>query len=346
MKQIKFNKISKQIAAIAIISLALLGLIILWQSDPSEPLNYLLENKDIYSENIEAAVRPIPPKIQLDPQKIELGERLFYEVELSKNKTISCASCHNLKTGGTDGKKLAIGIDGVVGVFNTPTVFNSGFNDKQFWDGRAKNLEELIEETIYSPNEMRSNWQTIMERLNRLSGYRSQFKKIYRAPITSENIKEVIATYLRSLSTPNSRFDRFLRGDKTAINAREKAGYFRFQELGCITCHQGINLGSNMFQPFGVMLDYLAERGELNEIEDKTILQEENKDKKRLFKVPTLRNIALTAPYFHNGSAATLEESITIMGKIELGQKLSSEDINLIVDFLKTLTGEYRGKML
>lgn len=346
MKLNNLNKILKQITLSAIISLALLAIVLFWQSRRSQPISYISPQPNLTTENLEAAVRAIPLDLELDRQKIALGERLFYEVKLSQNKTISCASCHNLNKGGVDGKTLAIGINGVVEVFNTPTVFNSGFNAKQFWDGRANTLEELIEETINSPNEMQLDWPTAIARLEGLDSYQEQFKKIYRSEIKTTYIKDALATYLRSLSTPNSRFDRFLRGDETALNSREKQGYLRFQELGCLSCHQGINLGGNMLQSFGVMINYLIENGQLNEVEDKEIIAAARQNKDILFKVPTLRNIALTAPYFHDGSAATLERSITVMGKTALGRKLSSEDISLIVEFLNTLTGEYRGKML
>ncbi|MDJ0724330.1 MAG: cytochrome c peroxidase [Prochloraceae cyanobacterium] len=357
MKSISFKTKFKQVIFVAI---ALLGLLILiWLRQPltSLPSSDRLETNNISLEAIEEPIRPIPLKIPLNSEKVKLGEQLFYEVKLSKNETISCASCHNLKTGGTDLKSLAIGIDGAIGVFNTSTVFNSGFNVKQFWDGRADNLEEQIEETINSPNEMNnSSWQEAIDRIQQSAGYQASFKKIYNSKITSAAIKNALATYVNSLYTPNSRFDRFLRGDKTAITPREKQGYLRFKTLGCISCHQGVNLGGNMFQSFGVMTDYLEKSERSKETENPIVTQQRIKRALRnsalkerddlLFKVPTMRNIALTKPYFHDGSAPTLEMAISVMGESQLGQELSPEDIKLIVEFLNTLTGEYQGKML
>lgn len=270
-------------------------------------------------------IRAIPKEIKLDVRKVELGEQLFHEKKLSKNNTISCASCHPLAKGGMDNLKFSKGINGRVGDMNTPTVFNSKYNFKQFWDGRARSLKEQIDGPISHPKEMGSNWKKIISKLKRVSSYVSKFKEIYLDGITAENIKDAIATFEKSLITPNSRFDRYLLGDANALNEREKKGYQLFKSYGCIACHQGTGVGGNMFQKFGIVKEH------------------PDKGKRGLYKVPSLRNVALTFPYFHDGSAPTLEEAVQEMAKYQLGRNLNEKDIQFIVDFLKTLTGEYKG---
>lgn len=195
--------------------------------------------------------QPLPQKIQLNPNKVALGQKLFHDVRLSSDNTISCASCHSLSTGGVDNRKLSIGIKGGVGSVNSPTVLNSGFNFVQFWDGRAATLEDQVDGPIHHPKEMGSNWKQIITKLQADQSYDTAFKNTYKDGINSTNIKDAIATFDRSLITPNSRFDKFLRGDANAIDANEKNGYALFQSYGCASCHQGINLGGNMFEKWG-----------------------------------------------------------------------------------------------
>ncbi len=290
-----------------------------------------------------APIVPIPLHIELDPAVVSLGKRLFFEVQLSHDNTIACVSCHDLKRGGTDQLVSSVGIRGTIGSINSPTVFNCGFNFRQFWDGRAKTLEEQVDGPIHADIEMGSNWQEIIIKLKQSNDYPPLFASIYAEGITSINIRHAIATFERSLYTPNSRFDQFLRGNKDALTALEQSGYQRFKSYGCISCHQGVNLGSNMFQVFGAMDNYFVDRGDITKTDLGRYNVTNQEEDKYMFKVPTLRNIALTAPYFHDGSAATLDQAIKIMLKYQLGRVFEQHDIDALLAFLKTLTGEYNG---
>lgn len=291
-------------------------------------------------------IQPIPEEVRLDKRKVALGDRLFHDTRLSHDNSVSCASCHYLTKGGTDQRPTSIGIGGQVGSRNAPTVFNSGFNFRQFWDGRAETLEDQIDGPTNDPGEMASNWKEIIRNLKQDPTYVSAFAELYPDGIQSHNIKDAIATFERSLITPNSRFDRYLRGDSLAITEEEKAGYRLFKNYGCVACHQGINIGGNMFQKLGVMVDYFAERGNpTGPALGRYAVTGQERDR-YTFKVPSLRNVARTAPYFHDGSVPTLEAAVEIMAKYQLGRSLSPREVDLIVKFLRTLTGEYNGKPL
>lgn len=298
------------------------------------------------ASDIKEPIQPIPLHIDLNQNKVALGEKLFNETQLSRNNSISCASCHSLKTGGTDRSVHSPGINGAIGFVNTPTVFNAAFNFRQFWDGRSETLEEQIEGPTNSSHEMGSNWPEIIGKLKENPNYISTFSQLYREDINRENIKDAIATFMRSLYTPNSRFDKYLRGDINAITDEEKKGYTLFKNYGCISCHQGMNVGGNMFQKFGVLDDYFSSRGNITKADSgRANITGESKDD-RVFKVPSLRNVELTPPYFHDGSTKSLKEAVAVMVKYQLGRTLSQPEIDAIVLFLKTLTGEYKGELL
>lgn len=288
---------------------------------------------------------PLPSLPALAADKVALGKQLFHEPRLSKSDHLSCASCHDLQQGGVDHQRVSVGINGKLGSINAPTVFNSSLNFVQFWDGRAKTLEEQAAGPIHNPVEMGSNWSEVLGKLNADVAYQQAFRRVYPDGITARNIADALATFERSLLTPRARFDRYLLGDKKALNALEREGYRRFVEHGCASCHQGAAVGGNMFQHFGVMENYFkgrtltaADMGRFNV----TGLEMD----RHVFKVPSLRNVALTAPYFHDGSAKTLEEAIQIMGRFQLGRVLSPEDVVALAAFLRTLTGEWDGKPL
>lgn len=327
---------------IPIILGGLLGVALWQQYEPMQFDNSLDDGKNLTLEPI----RPIPKNLYFNARKVQLGNTLFHDPRLSHDNTISCASCHNLLKGGVDGIATSIGITGTPGPINAPTVFNSGFNFRQFWDGRAKDLEQQVEGPIHNPIEMGSNWQEVINKLEQDSYYIEQFSLLYLDGINSHNIQDAIATFERSLYTPDSRFDRYLEGDKSALTKQEVLGYQRFKAYGCISCHQGINIGGNMFQHFGVMGNYFEDRGDITQVDFGRYNVTKNPDDKFVFKVPSLRNIALTAPYFHDGSAKTLEQAVKVMGRYQLGRMLSDEDVELLVAFLKTLTGEYNGQPL
>jgi cytochrome c peroxidase len=275
-----------------------------------------------------------------------LGKKLFNETLLSHDNTLSCASCHDLNKGGADGHTHSVGINQAEGPINAPTVFNSGLHFKQFWDGRANTLEDQVDGPTQADKEMGSTWPEIQTKLKNVPEYVKSFTEIYPDGVQCKNVKNVIAEFERSLITPNSRFDKFLRGDAAAITDDEKEGYRKFKTYGCITCHQGVDVGGNMFQPLGIMGDYFADRGNPTKADLGRFNVTGNEEDKFVFKVASLRNVALTAPYFHDGSAKTLEAAVQAMTKYQLGRELSPKDLKQVVEFLKSLTGEYEGKPL
>jgi len=290
-------------------------------------------------------IQPLPSELNLPKEKVALGQQLFNDPRLSKDNTISCQSCHDLNKGGTDRAPTSSGVNGVLGSVNSPTVFNSRYNFVQFWDGRAATLEEQVAGPIHNHVEMASSWDEVLTKLGADRSYVAAFNKIYADGITPDNIADAIGTFERSLVTPNSRFDRFLKGDLTALTEEEQEGYLRFKDYGCISCHQGINMGGNMYQRFGVVDGYFKDK-----IQTKADLGRFNvtgrEEDRNVFKVPGLRNVAVTPPYLHDGSAETLEEVILIMGRFQLGHDFSDEDVRLIRKFLQTLTGQWKGKTL
>jgi len=284
----------------------------------------------------EEPILPIPPATNLDPRKVALGDKLFHERALSHDGSVSCATCHPLSRGGADGLTHSVGISGSPTLVNTPTVFNSSLNFRQFWDGRAAQVDGPLE----SPDEMGSTWPAVAAALGRNPAYVAAFAAVYADGICPDNIRGALSQFERSLVTPDSRFDRYLRGDAAALSAPEKAGYAKFKNYGCVSCHQGVNVGANMFQRMGVMGDYFADRGHVTRADYGRFNITGDEADRYYFKVPSLRNVALTAPYFHDGSAPSLEAAVTIMAKYQLGRTLPPADLGDIVAFLKTLTGK------
>ncbi len=291
-------------------------------------------------------IQPIEPLPDLAPQKVALGRKLFHDPQLSHDNSLACASCHNLKTGGTDRRARSIGINNSVGLINAPTVLNSGFNLSQFWDGRAPTLEKQIDEPIESQIEMGSSWPEVIGKLQSTPEYRQAFRQIYGHAIRKDDVKDSIAEFERSLATPNSRFDRYLLHEPNALTPREHQGYLLFKSFGCASCHQGVNVGGNMYQKLGVMAPYFTERGHITKADAGRFNVTGDPKDTYMFKVPSLRNVELTAPYFHDGNAPTLADAVRMMAKYQLGRSLSDQEVELIVDFLKTLTGDLEGKAL
>ena len=287
---------------------------------------------------------PLPATLNVNAARAEIGRQMFHDVRLSVNGRVSCASCHNVSAGGADGRPRSVGFGGEKTGVNAPTVLNAALNFVQFWNGRAASLEAQVDGVVQNPVEMGSKWNDVVAMVNRDRLYRPAFTAAYPDGVTKANIQNAIASYERTLITPGSRFDRYLLGDATAITAEEKKGYAKFKQYGCIACHQGVNVGGNMFQKFGVMADYFAERGNPSKADLGRFLVTGEEDDKHVFKVPSLRNIALTAPYFHDASALTLEAAVDIMFRYQLGRIASAQDKSEIVAFLKTLTGKVAGK--
>lgn len=291
-------------------------------------------------------IQPIPPTIAVDGRKAALGEMLFSDPLFSRDNSVACVSCHNFGLGGTDQHARSIGIDGAVGEINAPTVFNVGFNFAQYWDGRAATLEDQIDGPINNPKEMGSSWPQVLEKIKQNPDYVEAFQRIYGNDISVASVKDAIATFERSLITPNSRFDRYLKGDSNAITTDEKAGYKLFKNYGCVACHQGVNVGGNMFAKIGIFGEYIDDRGNVSKVDFGRYNVTHRERDRHVFKVPSLRNVALTAPYFHDGSAETLDKAVITMAKYQLGRQISDDDLRHIVLFLGTLTGEFRGAML
>lgn len=295
-------------------------------------------------EATEAPAKKLPfeplPEVEVDPKKVELGRRLYFDTRLSGDGTLSCASCHSFDKGGADAAKVSTGIRGQQGPINSPTVLNAHLNFVQFWDGRAKDLEEQALGPVENPVEMGATWPEVVERLKADEKMVEWFDALYEDGITKENIAAAIAEFERSLSTP-APFDRYLQGDEDAISEKAKRGLDLFVKTGCVSCHTGPGLGGTMFQKFGLLEDYFPIRGgELTEADLGRYNVTKNEADKHMFKVPLLRNVALTAPYFHDGSVDDLGRAVEIMARVQLRKKLEPDEIEAIVAFLETLTGE------
>jgi len=279
-------------------------------------------------------IAPIPQTLSYDPHKAALGQKLFYDPVLSKDYSISCATCHKRAYGGTDGESVSVGIYQLQGNMNAPTVLNAAFNFKQFWNGRAKNLRDQALGPIHNPIEMGFSAAEAVARLKKIPEYKESFQAITkRSLITANDIADMIAEYEKTLITPNAKFDLFLKG-KSTLSYEEQEGYNLFKTLGCATCHNGVNVGGNSFQKMGVIIPVKWNQ----KSSDRYALTKREMDK-NVYKVPTLRNIALTAPYFHDGSAPTLKDAVKRMSYHNLGITLSDRETACIIAFLKTLTG-------
>lgn len=291
-------------------------------------------------------IMPLPSSVPADPARVALGERLFHDVRLSTHNTIACATCHQLNHGGTDGLPRARTASGALHPRNTPTIFNTAFNVALNWDGAVRTLEAHAERALLSPLLMQTTWPELLGKLQAIPEYRTDFAALYSGPLSAAHVLDALATYERSLVTPNSRFDRYLQGDTEALNASERHGYALFKSYGCVACHQGVNVGGSMFQKFGVFHAAPSPEGTTQPVDLGRFLLTRVARDKEVFRVPSLRNVALTAPYFHDGRATTLEAAVEIMGQVQLGRALSHQDIQAIIQFLHTLTGTYQGRPL
>ena len=296
-------------------------------------------------EVMKRGVQPLPETIEEDAAKVALGDKLFHDVRLSKDNSISCASCHDLEKGGTDQLQFSVGVDDAVGDINGPTVFNAGYQFMQFWDGRAADLEEQADGPVTNPIEMASNWEEVTAKLSEDKAFTEAFLAVYPDGYKKENFVDAIAAFERTLITP-SPFDAFLKGDDTALNAKQKEGYQLFEEFGCATCHTGVALGGKSFELMGLRADYFGDRGDVIKRDyGRYNVTEEEYDRYRL-KVPTLRNIAVTFPYLHDGTAETLEDATEIMMTYQVGKKATPAQIEALVTFMESLTGTFNGKNL
>jgi cytochrome c peroxidase len=264
-----------------------------------------------------------PPTI--DPLKVKLGERLFDDPRLSHDNSRSCSSCHDLSTNGASPRRRDIGFDGSELPLNTLTVFNAALSFRFGWEGKYRSAESDIGSSLANPKIMASSLSEVAEKIGADSEMRNKFMAAYGRAPDADNIIDAIASFQRTLVTPGSRFDRWLAGDTTALSTDELDGYGLFKSLGCVSCHQGVNIGGNLFQRHGIFHPLASP--------DPAILR-----------VPSLRNVATTPPYFHDGSAPTLDDAVRKMGKAQLNTLLTDPQVTAIVAFLHSLTGNYRGK--
>ena len=281
-------------------------------------------------------IKPIQAAQVSDAGKVELGKKLWFEPRLSMSGIISCNTCHNLSMGGTDNLKTSIGHGWKAGPVNSPTVFNSSLAIAQFWDGRAADLKEQAGGPIQADVEMNMPHTLAVGILQSIPGYVDEFRRVYgKDKIDIDMITDSIAEFEKTLVTPNARFDKWLAGDDKALTEKELAGYTLFKESGCVACHNGPAAGGTSFQRMGVVEPYKTS----SPAEGRSAVTGVDADRFN-FKVPTLRNVELTYPYFHDGQAATLEEAVDIMGRLQLSRTYSADEIGSIMAFLKTLTGE------
>lgn len=293
-------------------------------------------------------VRPIHDSIPVDIRKVILGDMLYHDTRLSADNTVSCATCHSLNTAGVDNKQFSVGIKEQVGGVNAPTVFNAHYNFVQFWDGRAATLAAQAGGPPLNPIEMgHKSFDDICKVLSEDKAFEKVFMEVYPEGFTEATITDAIQEFERTLITPNSRFDKYLKGDKNILTAEEINGYDLFKKYNCATCHVGENLGGQSYELMGMRADYFGDRGTEITFEDHGRNKETKTERDmHRFKVPGLRNIELTGPYFHDGTKKTLEEAVIDMAKYEVGVNLTENETADIVKFLKTLTGEYKGKIL
>jgi cytochrome c peroxidase len=294
---------------------------------------------------------PAPADNPTTPEKVELGQMLYLDPRFSSTGTVSCNSCHNVMLGGEDNRAVSMGVHGQTGGRSAPTVWNSGFSSAQFWDGRAASLEEQAKGPVTNPIEMgMGELEEAMNRVRDIPGYKVYFEKAFGTdnPMTVENAAKAVAAYERTLITPNSAYDRYVKGDKKALSEQQLRGMNSFASVGCTACHSGaafngpaMSPGSGFFMKFPTFTDndYVKQYNLTEDTGRFTVTK--NEADKHMWKVPTVRNAALTAPYFHNGSVATLDEAVRVMAKVQLNQDLTDGQVADIVAFLSALTGEF-----
>jgi cytochrome c peroxidase len=287
---------------------------------PSQPLNQPLESGVVAEEPI----TPIPEPPPIDPRKVKLGERLFSDPRLSHDNSRSCFSCHDVSSNGASTKRQDVGLDGSSLPFNTLTIFNATLNFRLGWEGKLRTIESDVKAALANPQVMGVNPSEVVARLAADPDLRKEFTATYGSGPDAANMVDAIASFERTLVTPDSKFDRWLTGDAAALSTEELDGYRLFKSLGCVSCHQGVNIGGNLFERHGIFHPLASPKPEI-------------------LRVPSLRNVATTPPYFHDGSAQTLDEAVRKMGLAQLNSTLTDQQVNAIVAYLQTLTGKYRG---
>ncbi len=292
-------------------------------------------------------LQPLPESLPVDEAKVAVGHMLFNDKRLSGDDTVACATCHQTEKAGTDSLRFAEGVNKQRGDINAPTTFNAVFNVRQFWNGRAADLQAQADGPPFNPIEMASkDWDQVIAKLSLDEALSKEFTAVYPDGWSGANIRDAIAEYEKTLITPNSRFDRWLMGKADAVTEKEAEGYRLFKAYRCASCHVGKSVGGQSFEYVDLKKDYFAERGEpLGSDEGLRGFSKKEEDLHK-FKVPNLRNIELTAPYMHDGTVTSLDEAVRIMGVYLSGMDIPKQDRAAIVAFLRTLTGEYLGRPL
>jgi cytochrome c peroxidase len=302
------------------ISILILGILQL-SAAPSQPLDQPFESNSTIAEE---PITPIPEPPPIDPRKIKLAERLFGDPRLSRDNSRSCSSCHDVGTNGASTKQQDVGLDGSSLPLNTLTVFNATLSFRFGWEGKIRTVESDVKATLENPDIMGIGVSELAEKLGADPDMHREFMAAYGSGPDAKNIVDALASFERTLVTPDSRFDRWLKGDAAALSANELDGYRLFKSLGCVSCHQGVNVGGNLFERHGIFHPLASPKPEI-------------------LRVPSLRNVATTPPYFHDGSAQTLDDAVRRMGLAQLNSTLTDQQVKAIVAYLQTLTGKYRG---
>lgn len=319
----------------------------------TRPKNHGKAVKDTPVEELQP-FSPLPPRasLRLDPKRVALGRRLFGDPILSGDGAVSCLSCHEREKGLSNGARVAELPVRDAGVVNVPSLYNIAYNFRYNWDGRFSTLEGQLDALIEKRGVMSSSWVEVVERLKGREDYVQQFRQAFPEGVTSESVRTSLVDYMTSLTTPGARFDQWLQGDEKALNEEERKGYRLFNSYGCSSCHQGRNIGGNMVQQFGIIqegiiAEYFKKRGGDIRPADRGYGNfTGQKEDDYFFRVPSLRNVAETPPYFHDGGAATLGEAIRVMGRVQLGRDFEPWELRQIEAFLRTLTGDLNDEAL
>ncbi|MFK7161471.1 cytochrome c peroxidase [Marinospirillum sp. MEB164] len=285
---------------------------------------------------------PVPPPPAIDPAVYQLGRALFHDPRLSANQQVSCASCHDLSSHGADALPLSVGVDGAQGQIRALTVYNASLNPMQFWDGRVRTLEEQVDGPLHDVLEMASSWPEVLSRLAEDRQLVAAFEAAYAEGMTPQTLRSALADFQRTLVTLNSPFDLWLAGETSAMDAQQQRGYRYFIDYGCVSCHQGANLGGNMVARMGSLHNYMELKGAaLNHADLGRYRLTGRDDDRYVFRVPGLRSAALQSYFFHDASASSLEEAIDMMAHYQLGRHLPDEHRRAIAAFLTALVGEH-----
>jgi len=285
----------------------------------------------------------IPASLDLNAAHVGLGAKLFVDRRLSGDGKVSCTSCHSFEHGGSNGRAKTDVPDRKPMALNVPTVFNVAFNFRFAWSGKFDDIGVQLDVAQAAPLAMNSSWEKAAKAIRGDQALEGAFKAAYADGLTGGTIRDALVQYCLSLVTPGAEFDKFLDG-RAPLPLEADRGYHLFMDYGCVSCHQGQNVGGNLYERFGVADDdYLTERGNVKESDYGLYAATKREQDRFVFRVPSLRNVALTGPYFHDGSAATLEDAVEVMARVQIGRTLSHVEVSAIVAFLRTLTGEIPG---